>query len=140
MMRWLLLCLVPFPALADAVVANRVIRAGQVIATEDLSVVEAVIPQSVTDIAAIIGKEARVALYPGRPIRAEQVGPPAIVQRNQVVSLSFVSGTLAIFTEGRALDRGGIGDVIPVVNLGSRNTVQGRIMPDGSVSVSPSEG
>ncbi|WP_205518651.1 flagellar basal body P-ring formation chaperone FlgA [Pseudotabrizicola algicola] len=139
-MRWLLLCLVPFPALADAVVANRVIRAGQVIATEDLSVVEAVIPQSVTDIAAIIGKEARVALYPGRPIRAEQVGPPAIVQRNQVVSLSFVSGTLAIFTEGRALDRGGIGDVIPVVNLGSRNTVQGRIMPDGSVSVSPSEG
>ncbi|MFN4128632.1 MAG: flagellar basal body P-ring formation chaperone FlgA [Paracoccaceae bacterium] len=139
-MRWLVLCLIPLPALADAVVANRVIKAGQVIAAADLSVVDAIIPGTVTDPVFVVGQEARVVLYPGRPIREEQLGPPAIVLRNQVVSLSYIIGTLAIFTEGRALDRGGVGDVIPVVNLTSRNTVQGRIMPDGSVSVSRSEG
>lgn len=139
-MRWLVLCLFPVPAFADALVPNRVIKAGQVIDATDLSVVEADIPGTPTDPALVNGQEARVALYPGRPIRDGQFGPPAIVLRNQVVSLSYVTGTLAIFTEGRALDRGGVGDVIPVVNLSSRNTVQGRILPDGSVSVSRSEG
>ena len=139
-MRWLVLCLVPWPAFADAVVANRVIRAGHVIADSDLSVVDAVIPDTIADPALIVGQEARVALYPGRPIREGQVGQPAIVHRNQVVSITYIMGTLAIFTEGRALDRGGVGDVISVVNLASRNTVQGWILPDGSVSVSRAEG
>lgn len=139
-MRWLVLCLIPLPALADALVTNRIIKAGQVIEAADISVVQADIPGAATDPALVIGQEARVALYPGRPIRDGQFGPPAIVLRNQVVSLSYVTGNLAIITEGRALDRGGVGDVIPVVNLSSRNTVQGRVMPDGSVSVSRSEG
>lgn len=139
-MRWLVLWLVPLPAFADAVVANRVIRAGHLIAAADISVVDAIIPDTMADPAQVVGHEARVALYPGRPIREGQIGPPAIVHRNQVVSMSYVLGTLVIFTEGRALDRGGVGDVIPVVNLGSRKTVQGRVMPDGSVSVSRSEG
>lgn len=139
-MRWLVLCLVPLPAFADALIPNRIIKAGQVIEMADISVVDADIPGTATDPALVAGQEARVALYPGRPIRNGQFGPPAIVLRNQVVSLSYVMGTLAIFTEGRALDRGGVGDVIPVVNLSSRNTVQGRIMPDGTVSVSRTEG
>lgn len=139
-MRWLVLCLIPCPALADALVTNRIIKAGQVIEAADLSVVAADIPGTATDPALVAGQEARVALYPGRPIRDGQFGPPAIVLRNQVVALSYVTGTLSIFTEGRALDRGGVGDVVPVVNLSSRNTVQGRVMPDGTVSVSRSEG
>ena len=139
-MRWLVLCLLPCPVFADALIPNRIIKAGQVIDTADLSVVDADIPGTATDPALVAGQEARVALYPGRPIRDGQFGPPAIVLRNQVVSLSYIAGTLAIFTEGRALDRGGVGDVIPVVNLSSRNTVQGRVMPDGTVSVSRSEG
>ena len=139
-MRWLILCLVPAPAVADTLVPNRIIKAGQTIMAADLSVVDADIPGTASDPTLVSGQEARVALYPGRPIREGQFGPPAIVSRNQVVALTYVTGTLAIFTEGRALDRGGVGDVIPVVNLSSRNTVQGRIMPDGSVSVSRSEG
>ncbi|RGP35452.1 flagellar basal body P-ring formation chaperone FlgA [Pseudotabrizicola alkalilacus] len=139
-MRWMVLCLFPLPAFADALIPNRIIKAGQVIEAADISVVDADIPGTATDPALVAGQEARVALYPGRPIRNGQFGPPAIVLRNQVVSLSYVMGTLAIFTEGRALDRGGVGDVIPVVNLSSRNTVQGRIMPDGTVSVVRTEG
>ncbi|MDR7126841.1 flagellar basal body P-ring formation chaperone FlgA [Pseudotabrizicola sp. 4114] len=139
-MRWLVLCLVPLPVFADALIPNRIIKAGQVIEAADISVVNADIPGTPTDPALVAGQEARVALYPGRPIRDGQFGPPAIVLRNQVVSLTYVMGTLAIFTEGRALDRGGAGDVIPVVNLSSRNTVQGRIMPDGTVSVVRTEG
>lgn len=139
-MRWLILCALPFPAFADALVTNRVIKAGQLIMAADVSVVDADIPGTATEVAQVVGQEARVALYPGRPIQTEQYGPPAVVFRNQLVSLSFVTDTLSISTEGRALARGGVGDVISVLNLSSRNTVQGRIMADGSVRVSRNEG
>ena len=139
-MRWMILCLFPFPVFADALVTTRVIKAGQVIQAADLTRVEADIPGTVADPALVTGQEARVALYPGRPIREGQFGPPAIVMRNQVVQLAYVVGTLAISTEGRALDRGGVGDIIPILNLSSRNTVKGRVMPDGSVRVGRVEG
>ncbi|MDP2081150.1 MAG: flagellar basal body P-ring formation chaperone FlgA [Pseudotabrizicola sp.] len=139
-MRWVILCLIPCPALADALVTTRIVKAGQVIEATDLTVVAANIPGTVTDPTLVTGQEARVALYPGRPIREGQFGPPTRIIRNQIVPLTYVAGTLVILTEGRALDRGGVGDVIPVLNLSSRNTVQGRVMPDGTVSVSPSEG
>ncbi len=139
-MRWIVLCLLPAPALADAYVANRVIRAGDVIRMEDISAVQAEIPQAVSAVDQIAGQEARVTLYPGRPIRADQLGSPAVVDRNQIISLAYQTGNLAITTEGRALSRGGVGDVIRVLNLSSRATLQGQIMPDGSVRVPPPQG
>lgn len=137
---WLSLCLLPAPVWADAFVANRVIRAGDVIRAEDISAVQAEIPQAVAALDLIAGQEARVTLYPGRPIRADQLGAPAVVDRNQIVSLAYLAGGLAITTEGRALTRGGVGDVIRVLNLSSRATLQGQIMPDGSVRVPPPQG
>ncbi|WP_103332096.1 flagellar basal body P-ring formation chaperone FlgA [Pseudotabrizicola formosa] len=138
---WLVVfCLLPLPAFADALITNRVIKAGQMIEAADLSIIEAEIPGTLSDPARVAGQEARVMLYPGRPIREDQVGPPTVIARNQVVGLSYIAGALAISTEGRALERGSVGDVIRVVNLSSRNTVHGRVMPDGTVRVSPSEG
>ena len=139
-MRWLVLCLIPFPAHSEAVVTTRIIKAGQIIAATDLSVVPADIPGTIKDPVLVSGQEARVAIYPGRPIRENQFGPPTLISRNQVVSLTYIAGSLVILTEGRALDRGGLGDMIPVLNLSSRNTVQGRVMPDGTVTVGPSKG
>lgn len=130
----------PMSALADAIVTTRVIRPGQVITAADLSVVDADIPGTMTEVSLVEGQEARVVIYPGRPIKDGQVGPPARVVRNQIVKLTYLRGGLAISTEGRALDRGSVGDVVPVINSSSRNTVQGRIMPDGSVQVSLAEG
>lgn len=73
--------------------------------------------------AAAIGLESRVSLFQGRPIRASDLGPPTLIQRNAIVSLVFRRGTLSIHTEGRALDKGGMGDRIRVMNLDSRRTV-----------------
>lgn len=125
---------------ADAIVTTRVIKAGTILQLQDLTIVEADIPGAVTDPQFVAGQEARLTLYPGRPIRADQLGPPAVVERNQIVGLAFIAGGLAITTEGRALARGGVGDVIRVLNLSSRNTVQGLVMPDGSVRVGPPQG
>ena len=136
MWRLLILAL-PSAALADSLVATRVIKAQEPLVAEDVTLVAAEIPGALTDPAQALGQEARVAIYPGRPILAENIGPAAMVERNQIVSLSYSAGGLVIRTDGRALARGGAGEVIEVMNLISRTKITGRIGPDGSVMVGP---
>ncbi len=135
MWRLLLILALAAPASAESVVATRTIRAKTLIGPEDLTLVSAELPGALTDPAAALGQEARVAIYAGKPVRPGDFGPPTLVDRNQLVTLVYVSGGLAISTEGRALGRGAAGENIRVMNLGSRNTVTGRIGPDGAVYV-----
>ena len=124
-------------AAADTVVPTRALRARTVIAAEDLAVRPGTIPGTVGDPAKLIGQETRVALYPGRPVRPGDVGPPAVIERNQIVRITYAAAGLRITADGRSLARGGIGDRIRVMNLTSRATLSGTIQPDGSVSVQP---
>ena len=135
MWRGLLILLLATPVSAESVVATRTIRAKALIAPEDLTLVSAELSGALTDPQVAVGQEARVAIYAGKPVRPDDLGPPTLVERNQVVRLVYVTGGLAISTEGRALGRGSEGDDVRVMNLGSRNTVSGRIGPDGAVYV-----
>jgi flagellar basal body P-ring formation protein FlgA len=135
MWRCLLILMLATPVSAESVVATRTIRAKALIAPEDLTLVSAELPGALSDPEAAVGQEARVAIYAGKPVRPGDLGPPTLVDRNQLVRLVYVTGGLAISTEGRALGRGSDGDEIRVMNLGSRNTVSGRIGPDGAVYV-----
>jgi len=131
----MLLLMMASPVLADSVVATRTIRANTLIELEDLTLVSADLPGALSDPALALGLEAKVAIYAGRPVRPGDLGAPTLIDRNQVVPLVYLSGSLAIATEGRALARGSEGDVVRVMNLGSRTTVSGRIGPDGAVYV-----
>lgn len=135
MLRLLVLLLTVTPALADSVVATRTLRAQTVIMPGDLTLVAADLPGALQDPAAALGLETRVAIYAGRPVRAADLGPPTLVQRNQLVTLVYLSGALAISTEGRALDRASAGEVARALNLASRTTVSGRVGPDGAIYV-----
>jgi flagella basal body P-ring formation protein FlgA len=135
MLRLALILALAAPVSADSLVATRTIRAKTLIAPEDLTLVSADLPGALSDPDQAVGLEARVSIYAGKPVRRTELGPPTLVERNQLVTLVFVSGGLAMSTEGRALSRGSEGDEVRVMNLGSRNTVTGRIGPDGAVYV-----
>ena len=137
-MRFLVLAaLMPASAMADSVVATRTIRAQSVIAAQDVAMVPADITGALTATEAAVGLEAKVTLFAGRPVRAADLAAPALIQRNQVVPVVYQVAGLTIRTDGRALERGGAGAVIKVMNLASHLTVQGAISPDGSVRVGP---
>lgn len=120
---------------AEILVPVRTIRAKEIIGAADFVVKDVAVAGALTDLHELIGQEARVALYPGRPVRAGDIGPPAIVGRNDIVTLVFVQGLLRIMTEGRSLGRGAAGETIRAMNLSSRTTVTGRIQSDGSIEV-----
>lgn len=133
---WRILVLIlPCPALADSLVATRIIKPQTELTAEDVTLVAMDIPGALSDITAAIGQEARVAIYPGRAIRAADLGSAALIERNQIIPLAFVAGGLTILTEGRALSRGAIGEVIEVMNLSSRNKVSATIGDDGIARV-----
>lgn len=122
-------------AQANSVVSARPIRANSVVSAADVAVSSPTIQGAFTDPRDVIGLEAKVAIYPGRPIFHRDLREPAAVERNETVQLVFKRGGLFIQTEGRALGRGSVGETIRVMNLSSRKTVFGEIHDDGSVVV-----
>ncbi len=134
-LRTLIFCLLAGPVVADTVVASRSIRANAIITETDVVLSAAKLPNGFARIGDVVGQEARVVLYAGRPILLDDIGPPAIVTRNQIVRVRFKGVGLNITTEGRALERGAVGDRVRIMNLSSRATVFGQVQEDGSVQV-----
>lgn len=121
------------PGRADVLAAAETLRAGTVLTSADVMLVAG--RGDLSDPAEAIGQEARVTLYKGQPIRANQLGPVTLIERNQLVVLIYQSGPLTIEAEGRALGKGGAGDRIKVMNAASRATLSGLVAADGSVQV-----
>ena len=123
------------PAQADVVLAARTMRPQTIVTMADLVVKSGQITGAIADPLTLIGQETRIAVYAGRPLRPGDVGPPAVIARNQIVPLIFSRGGVTIIAEGRALSRASSGNRIRIMNLESRATVWGFAQTDGSVIV-----
>lgn len=139
----LLAAVVGAPAAAQTLDANverfvtpsRVIRTGDLIGPSDLMLRPGPSGIGLTDPAQAVGLEARATLYPGRPVSLGDFAPPALVERNQIVTIRFRRGGLLIETDGRAMDRGSNGRRIRVMNLTTRATVVARVIGPETVEV-----
>ncbi|WP_417627600.1 flagellar basal body P-ring formation chaperone FlgA [Pararhodobacter aggregans] len=136
-MRALVLALlVATPAPADVLVAARTLRAGTLVEVGDVILLSDPAPLGAAQAPdEAVGLEARVTLYARRPIPVASLGPPALVERNQLVTLVFQAGGLEIRADGRALGRGAEGETVRIMNLASRSTVSGTIAGPGLVRV-----
>lgn len=135
-MRWLVLfAFVPALAAAETVVATQTIRPQQIITADAVRLDPAQVTGAYAALDAVIGQEARTAIYPGRAVMRGAVGQPALVDRNQAVELVYAHVGLRIRAEGRALGRGAAGERIRVMNVDSRSVLFGTISPDGSILV-----
>ncbi|MEO1329953.1 MAG: flagellar basal body P-ring formation chaperone FlgA [Pseudomonadota bacterium] len=113
-----------------AIPAGVVLRAGDVVALDRRAP-----PGMLVSPEQAIGRETRISLYPDRPISPGALGAPTLIRRNSVVSMAFELGALTLRSEGRALDDGGRGDRIRVMNLDSRRTVYGTVVGPAQVVV-----
>lgn len=139
-MRWipLALALAASPAIAETAIAARTIPARTILSQADLAASPDEVPGGAS-LETALGLEARVTIFQGRPILRANLVPPALVERNQAVRLLYRRGGLTIVADGRALERAAAGDSIRVLASGTRTTVTGRVMGDGSIKVSTSE-
>ncbi len=132
-------CLQIGQAPAETLVAARTIRAHEIVTASDFSVTPAHTPGAIEDISDAAGLEARITIFAGRPVMHGHLGPAAVIERNEIVSIVFRRGSLTITSEGRALERGGIGDRVRLLSLKSRSNVAGTVMPDATVLMDGSD-
>ena len=135
MIRLLFLIALGGSAAADTLVAAHTIRAKTVLGPEDIAILPGNNSIGQVNVDAVLGLEARVTLYAGRPIHASDLGPPAVIERNQMVKLVYDNGVVSISTDGRALERAGVGDPLRAMNSTSRTTVVGLATSDGRVLI-----
>ena len=137
-MRWLvpLIILLADSAAAQTVLPTRTLRAGTAITAADLALTTDPTPLGAAmTLDEVLGQEARVTLYAGRPIPLASLGPPALIERNQLVTLLVQRAGLEIRVDGRALARGAEGQDVRVMNLASRTTVTGVVAAPGLVVI-----
>lgn len=125
----------PAPAPAQEVLATHTLRVGTVLEERDLKAPVGDDVRGRELIAALVGLETRRAIYTGRPVVAADLGPPTLVRRNAVVVMLYSDRGLGIRTEGRALDSGGAGEVVRVINLTSRRSVLATVTGENRVEV-----
>lgn len=120
-------------------VLSRRVPVGEIVQESDLDYrkmrVEKVARNMITDASDLIGKSPKRPLQVNRPLRANDLGTPVLVAKGSLVTMVFETGAISLSATGRALENGGNGDVIRVLNTRSRRTVEALVEGSGKVVV-----
>ena len=129
------LLLLPIHAYGAEVTAATVLRRGAVLSGADISVVLAPGENMEAVRGAYIGQQLKRTVYAGHKIKAEYVGAPVLVKRNDQVSMVYTYGAMQILAKGRALQAGAQGETITVMNVSSRTKVLAVVLEGSLVEV-----
>lgn len=126
-------------ASVDVVVPIRVIKADDLIETEDLTIqrikLRALDHQLATNLNDVIGKSAARALQANMPIRLAMVKKPYAVHKGDRVAIEARHGGLSIQAAGVTKSSGELGQSITVANLDSGKELRAKIVAPGVVRV-----
>ena len=82
-----------------------------------------------------VGLAARRPLRVGHVLRHSDLMKPELVKRNETVTLVYEAPGILLTLRGQASEAGAEGDVISVINMQSKRTVQGTVTGPGQVTV-----
>ncbi|MEM9573413.1 MAG: flagellar basal body P-ring formation chaperone FlgA [Pseudomonadota bacterium] len=112
--------------------ANDVMRRGEIITVDNTSPADDVWQQEHNQ---LLGREVSRTVYAGQPIQPKDTRAPRLVKRNQLVTLKYLKGPLEISLTGRALGEAGENEAVTVLNLESRQVVEGIVQAGGWIWV-----
>jgi flagella basal body P-ring formation protein FlgA len=81
-----------------------------------------------------VGMQARKSMRTGQAVKAADLGKPDLVTRDQSVTVIYEAPGLYLTGRGKALDSGTEGDVVNIVNLQSKRTIQAVVIGPGQVA------
>ena len=124
----------------EAVVPTHELKQGQVIGISDIAVERRPKASSssttLTTIEQAQGLSAKHALRAGQVIRQADVAKPELVARGETVTIMFQVPGITVTILGKAVEPGALGDMISVINVQSKHTIQATVVGPGRVSVS----
>jgi flagella basal body P-ring formation protein FlgA len=124
----------------EAMVPVRALAQGETVKASDLTIERRpkseLTPATVTTAAQAVGLSAKRALPAGKVIRQGDLIKPELVGRNESVTIVFEAPGIVLTVRGKALEAGAQGDLINVLNVQSKRTVQATVIGPGRVTVS----
>lgn len=126
-------------ATQPVVVATRRLALGEVVGPRDARLVrlraERVRPGMAQSLDQVVGQQLRRPMGGDLPFVAADLGAPALVEKNALVTLVLEAPGLSLTAQGRALEAAPRGGVVPVMNMTSRSIVEGQVVAPGRVRV-----
>ncbi len=117
---------------ASDMVAAETIPAGEKIAPGLVDTAEGT---PVAPDAELFSREARRTIYAGQTVTLDNTRPVRLVERNQIVSVSFRHGGLEITMPARAMGAAAQGEWVKVMNTQTREMLSGIVQDGGWVLV-----
>jgi flagella basal body P-ring formation protein FlgA len=137
--NWSLIVPVRIQVFGDYLVTARSIGFGQTIGAADIATQSGdlgELPAGIlNDSSQAIGQVARAAIAAGKPLRADLLRAPHVIQQGQNVKVVSRGNGFEVSGEGRALANASLGQVVQV-RLGNGQVVSGIAEAGGSVDIS----
>ena len=125
----------------EAAVLTRQLGRGEIVKAADVTIERRPKSELANDAIArldqTIGFAARQALRAGQLLRRGDLLKADVVQRNDAVTLVYEVPGIVLTVRGKAVEAGAEGDVIGVLNVQTKRTVQGTVAGPGRVVVAP---
>lgn len=125
--------------MVEVAVLTRSMERGDPVKATDVAIErrprETVTADAVMDGTPLSGRVAKRALTSGSLVRAGDLARPELVARGEIVTAVYESPGMVLSMRARASEAGALGDVIAVVNPGSKKVLQANVVGPGKVSV-----
>jgi flagella basal body P-ring formation protein FlgA len=123
----------------EVAVAVRALPAGTIVKDADLAIErrpkQKVGAEALGTTHEAIGLALRSAVRTGQPLRRTDLMKPQVVHRDDNITLVYEVPGILLTTRGKALENGAEGDVINVLNVQSKRTIQGTVTGPNRVSI-----
>ena len=136
---WSLHVSVTISVYGNVLVASRQLQKGSVLTASDIEIkkydLASLAHGFIEDIGHGAGMKLKRRVMTGTVITPSMLKKPRIVSRGQKVTILAQTGFMQVRMEGKALAHGAVGERIKVMNLKSRQKLEGIITPKGEVKV-----
>lgn len=129
--------------LVEVAVLTRSLDRGESVRAADIAFEkrprDAVSSDALLDGTPLAGRVARRALSAGSFVRSGDLARPEIVQRGEVVNAVYEAPGMVLSMRAKAVEGGALGDVISILNPGSKKAIPATVVAPGKVSVRPGQ-
>jgi len=94
-----------------------------------------VVANAIMDEAAIVGRQTKHPIRAGQPLRRFDIVRPIAVERGKLVTILWSTAAMNLTVQGKALETGGVGDVIRVSNTKSKTAVMAEVVDATTVRI-----
>ena len=119
--------------------ARHALTAGQIVTESDVFMKktpqERARRQKNTPLSELVGKEIKRTVRAGQVLDDSDVRIRPMITKGKAVTLSFIKGGIMLSAQGKALENGGLGDTVRVMNTQSKSVVTGTVTSPDTVAI-----